>query len=81
MVPHSEIFRPDLKRKGALPTFNSCAIESQLHRIPGLAECYLYLNDDFFLLRPLQASSASEALELSSQARECLLALRADPPT
>ncbi|GBG30199.1 LARGE xylosyl- and glucuronyltransferase 1 [Hondaea fermentalgiana] len=37
----------------ALPTFNSCAIESQLHRIPGLAACYMYLNDDFLLGRSL----------------------------
>lgn len=31
------------------PVFNSHAIESRLHRIPGLAEHYLYLNDDVFL--------------------------------
>ncbi len=30
------------------PVFNSHAIESRLHRIPGLAEHYLYLNDDVF---------------------------------
>lgn len=32
-----------------LPTFNSHVIEAYLHRIPGLAEHYIYLNDDFFL--------------------------------
>ncbi|MPV50704.1 hypothetical protein GCG21_11945 [Pseudactinotalea sp. HY160] len=31
--------------------FNSHAIESALHRIPGLAERYLYLNDDVFFGR------------------------------
>lgn len=31
--------------------FNSHAIESALHRIPGLAEHYLYLNDDVFFGR------------------------------
>lgn len=32
-----------------LPTFNSSGIETQLHRVPGLAEKFLYFNDDFFL--------------------------------
>ncbi|MDA2806659.1 stealth conserved region 3 domain-containing protein [Nocardiopsis suaedae] len=36
-----------------LPTFNSHAIESRLHRIPGLAEHFLYVNDDVFLGRPM----------------------------
>src|SRR5690606_8440135 len=36
-----------------LPVFNSHAIESQLHRVPGLAERYLYLNDDVFFGRPV----------------------------
>lgn len=35
-----------------LPTFNSHVIEAFLHRIPGLAEHYMYLNDDVFLARP-----------------------------
>ncbi len=35
-----------------LPTFNSRVIEAHLHRIPGLAERYLYCNDDFFLAAP-----------------------------
>ena len=38
------------------PTFNSHAIESQLHHIDGLAEQYLYLNDDVFFGRPLSPS-------------------------
>lgn len=49
VVSHTEIFGDT----GALPTFNSHAIESRLHRIPGLAEHFLYLNDDVFLGRPL----------------------------
>ena len=32
-----------------LPTFNSRVIEAHLQRIPGLAEHYIYFNDDFFL--------------------------------
>ena len=34
-----------------LPTFNSRSIISMLWRIPGLAERFVYFNDDFFLLR------------------------------
>lgn len=48
LVDHREIFADP----SVLPVFNSHAIESQLHRIPGLAERYLYLNDDVFLGRP-----------------------------
>ncbi|MFC4828652.1 stealth family protein [Agromyces aurantiacus] len=36
-----------------LPTYNSHAIEAQLHRIDGLAEHFLYSNDDMFFGRPL----------------------------
>ncbi|MFJ9181220.1 stealth family protein [Streptomyces sp. NPDC102360] len=49
VVDHREIFTDP----GALPTFNSHAIESQLHHIPGLAEHFLYFNDDFFLGRSI----------------------------
>ncbi|MYW64206.1 sugar phosphotransferase [Streptomyces sp. SID8379] len=49
VVDHKEIFRdPD-----ALPVFNSHAIGTQLHHIDGLAEHYLYFNDDVFLGRPV----------------------------
>ena len=46
VVDHREILPPD-----ALPTFNSQAIETALHRVPGLAEHFVYLNDDVFLGR------------------------------
>jgi hypothetical protein len=49
VVSHQEIFGDT----GRLPTFNSQAIESRLHRIPGLSEHFLYLNDDVFLGRPV----------------------------
>lgn len=39
-----------------LPTHNSHAVESQLHHIPGLAEHFLYSNDDMFFGRPLSPS-------------------------
>lgn len=45
LVTHAEIF-PD---PADLPTFNSCAIEMHLHRIPGLSPRFLTFNDDFFL--------------------------------
>lgn len=38
----------------ALPTYNSHAVESQLHRIRGLSEHFLYSNDDMFFGRPLK---------------------------
>ncbi len=49
LVDHREIFHDP----SVLPVFNSHAIESQLHHIPGLAERYLYLNDDVFFGRPV----------------------------
>ena len=49
VVPHDAVW-PD---GDGLPTFNSHAIETCLHRIPGLAEHFLYLNDDMLLGRPL----------------------------
>ncbi len=47
VVTHADLF-PD---PSVLPTFNSCAIEAVLHRIPGLADRYVYLNDDVILGR------------------------------
>lgn len=35
--------------KSALPLFNSCAIEIDMHKIPGLSEKFVYFNDDMFL--------------------------------
>jgi hypothetical protein len=49
VVDHREIFGD----VGRLPTFNSRAIESRLHHIPGLAEHFVYLNDDVFFGRPV----------------------------
>ncbi len=49
IVDHRDIFDDH----SVLPVFNSNAIISRLHHIPGLGEHYIYLNDDFFLGRPL----------------------------
>lgn len=50
VVDHQEIFDG---YEGALPTFNSLSIETFLWRIPGLAEHFVYLNDDVFLTAPV----------------------------
>lgn len=49
VVSHRELFEPGSR----LPTFNSHAIESQIHRIPGLSEHFIYFNDDVFVGRPI----------------------------
>ncbi len=47
-VKHSDFLPSEV-----LPTFNSHAIEMNLHRIPNLAEHFVYFNDDMFLIRPV----------------------------
>ena len=37
-----------------LPTFNANTIEMNIHRIPDLAEHFVFFNDDMFLLRPME---------------------------
>jgi len=44
LVTHAQIFSD----AEDLPTFNSHSIEANLHNIPGLAEHFLYANDDTF---------------------------------
>ncbi|MCA9618155.1 MAG: stealth conserved region 3 domain-containing protein [Myxococcales bacterium] len=48
-----------------LPVFSSHSIESRLQHVPGLADHFLYFNDDFFLTRPTLASDFFEASGLS----------------
>lgn len=48
IVDHSEIL--DSRH---LPTFSSMAIESALHKIPGLADRFVVFNDDLVLMRPI----------------------------
>ncbi|MEQ6249988.1 hypothetical protein ABMC89_13925 [Sulfitobacter sp. HNIBRBA3233] len=50
VVYHHEIFGGF---EHVLPTFNSLAIETMLWRIDGLADRFLYFNDDVFLTGPL----------------------------
>ena len=49
---HENIF----PNKSSLPNFNSNSIESTLPFIPNLSECFLYLNDDFYIAKPLKPS-------------------------
>lgn len=50
VVDHTVIFAGF---EHALPTFNSLSIETVIWRIPGLADSFLYFNDDVFLTAPL----------------------------
>lgn len=49
IVLHSDYIPPQY-----LPTFSSHPIELNFHRIPGLAEHFVYFNDDFFLTAPVE---------------------------
>ena len=44
IIRHRDIFY-----KTDLPTFNSHSIESNIHKIKGLTEYFLYMNDDLFI--------------------------------
>lgn len=46
-VKHCDYIPPEY-----LPTFSANTIEMNVHRIPGLADHYVFFNDDMFLLRP-----------------------------
>lgn len=50
-IVRSEEFFADTS---VLPIHNSHAVEAQLHRIEGLAEHFLYSNDDMFFGRPVE---------------------------
>lgn len=51
VVDHQEIFRG---HHSVLPLFNIRSLTTALWRIEGLSDCFIFFNDDFFLLRPLQ---------------------------
>ena len=44
IVTHMELF----SNKSHLPTFSSPAIETHIHKIPGLSKKFIYMNDDVF---------------------------------
>ena len=61
LVDHAQILPAE-----GLPTFNSHAIETSLHRIDGLAEHFVYFNDDFLLGRPVRPETLFTASGLSA---------------
>jgi glycosyltransferase involved in cell wall biosynthesis len=60
-ISHEALF----PQTGVLPTFNSHAIETVLHRIDGLAEHFLYFNDDTILTRSQRPETYFSANGLS----------------
>lgn len=72
VVPHAEILPAD-----ALPTFNSHAIESGIHRIDRLAEHFVYFNDDFFVSRPTPPETL---FDVSTGAPKTFLSTDGIPP-
>ena len=61
LVDHAQILPAD-----GLPTFNSHAIETSLHRIEGLSEHFVYFNDDFLLGRPVRPETFFTASGLAA---------------
>ena len=49
LVDHSDIIRKDY-----LPVFSANPIESNIHRIPGLSEQFVFFNDDVYLTAPVE---------------------------
>ncbi|MBJ7670819.1 Stealth CR1 domain-containing protein [Weissella confusa] len=49
IVNHSQIFE-----KEELPIFSTTALELSLHKIPGIAEQFVYFNDDMFINKPVK---------------------------
>lgn len=47
------VLHKDIIPEQLLPTFNSTTIEMYLHKIPGLAEHFIYSNDDMFAINKL----------------------------
>lgn len=81
IVDHSEIID-----KQYLPTFNSHVIEAHLHKIPDLAEHFIYFNDDVFVARPLPAghffrSNGIASLFMSNKSLAMMQKKGTDTPT
>lgn len=48
------VWHEDIIPQEFLPTFNSVVIERFMHRIPGLAEHFVYFNDDFYIINNIK---------------------------
>lgn len=55
------VYHKDIIPARYLPTYNSTCIEMFLYRIPGLAERFIYANDDMFPVNPLKESDFYKA--------------------
>ena len=66
IVDHREIFRG---YEQFLPTFNSYAIETMLWRIDGLADRFLYFNDDMMLVAQARPRTSSPTMDHRQSAR------------
>jgi hypothetical protein len=53
IIDHKDIYRD---RALSLPVFNSRSIETKLYKIPGLAEHFIYFNDDILLNKTVNPS-------------------------
>lgn len=73
-VDHREVIPEDV-----LPVFSSHAIESRLQHVPGLADHFLYFNDDFFLTRPTSGADFFESSGLSKSFMERYGSVNGDP--
>jgi hypothetical protein len=71
VVVHRDFMAPD-----ALPTFNSHAIESAMWRIDGLSEHFVYMNDDFLVVRPIRPN---DLFSPEGRPRICLTAVPVPP--
>lgn len=73
IVDHSTILSPE-----SLPCFNSCVIEHHLWKIPGLAEHFLYANDDMLLGREVKVQDffTSEGMPIVRLTRKPFRKLR-----
>lgn len=55
LIHHDAILEPEV-----LPTFNSFAILSALHRLPGLSRRFLYIEDDMLFGRPVRPADFAD---------------------
>jgi len=65
------IFHSQIIPSEYLPTFNSTVIENYIHKIPNLAEHFLYFNDDWIILKPLKWHTFFTVKGLPIQSIDC----------
>ncbi|MEZ9408604.1 hypothetical protein BCT90_18985 [Vibrio lentus] len=51
------VYHESIIAQSDLPTFSSHAIETSLHKIPGLSNYFIYSNDDFLLVKKTSADN------------------------